>query len=293
MAVICKQCYWCAEKVGILNLWGNIGLFIIKFIGGVFGASQALIADALHSVSDIIIALFVLLGLKITGAAPDEDHRWGHGNIEFIVSAIIGVLLIFASVVIAVTSLMSVFEGVMSQPGILAVWAAFISIVLNELMFRHSLCIGKQMDSPAMIANAWENRSDVYSSLAALIGVFGARLGFTFLDPLAAIVVSFMIARSGVLTLIGAINGITDGSCSIEVYDNIKNIVVKERFVKNIVSLKCRKIGQKVWIDLEAEFNPNMKVFELKQITKRLKKNIFEEIERAGGIHIIPRVAAS
>ena len=84
MAVVCKQCYWCAEQVGNINFWANIGLFIVKFLGGVLGRSQALIADALHSVSDIVVSLLLLVDLKITGAPPDEDHQWGHGNIEFI-----------------------------------------------------------------------------------------------------------------------------------------------------------------------------------------------------------------
>ena len=195
MAVVCKKCYWCAEHVGSINLWVNFGLLIIKLIGGVLGRSQALIADALHSVSDIIIALLLMLGLKVSGAPPDKDHHWGHGNIEFIVSAIIGGLLLFTAITIIVTALISIFEGAMSQPSILAVWAAAIAVVANEILSRHSLCIGKQMASPAMLANAWENKADVYSSFAALIGVFGANLGFAFLDPTAAIVVGFMIAR--------------------------------------------------------------------------------------------------
>ena len=290
MAVVCKQCYWCAENVANINLWGNFGLLTVKLIGGIFGGSQALIADALHSVSDVIVSLLVLVGLKITGAPPDKDHHWGHGHIEFIVSAIIGILLIFAAVTVTVVSLISIFEGTMSQPGILAVWAALISIVFNELLFRHSLCIGKQMNSPAMIANAWENRADVYSSAAALIGVFGARLGFTFLDPVAAIVVGFMIAKSGVTTMVTAVNGMTDRSVENTILSQIKTIVMKEKAVKDIASLRARWIGQKNWVDMELNFAPDIKVFEVKKIISRINKNIIDEVERIGGMHIIPRL---
>lgn len=293
MAVICKQCYWCAEHVGKINLWANFGLFIVKLIGGILGRSQALIADALHSISDIIVALLLVVGLKITGAPPDEDHQWGHGQIEFIVSAIIGVLLLFASLTITVVSIFSIFEGTVNQPSILAVWAALISIVVNELMFRHSLCIGKQMSSPAMIANAWENRADVYSSGAALIGVFGARLGFTFLDPIAAIAVGFMIAKSAVSTLVVAIGGITDRSIKNGVVSEVEKIITGEKAIKNIIRMRARKIGQKNWIDVEVGFEPKVKVFEVKQIVKRLNRVITGKVETIGGIHIIPRVEAA
>ena len=94
MPVACKDCYWCAKHVGGINLWANLGLLIVKLFGGIFGRSQALIADSVHSLSDVIIAILVIVGLKVSSAPPDEDHNWGHGNIEFIVSVIIGTLLV-------------------------------------------------------------------------------------------------------------------------------------------------------------------------------------------------------
>jgi len=220
MAVACKKCHWCAEHVGGINIWANLGLLVVKLLGGIFGRSQALIADAVHSLSDVVISILLLVSLKVSATPPDEDHHWGHGNVEFIVSVIIGILLTCAAVTITVASLTSILEGDMYDPGILAVWAAVISVVTNEILFRHSLCIGKQMDSPAMIANAWENRADVYSSLAVLVGVFGARMGFTFLDPVAAIVVGFMIAKSGIRILMLGVKGITDRSAEDGIRDH-------------------------------------------------------------------------
>jgi len=289
MPVICKKCYWCAEHVGNINLLANTGLFIIKLIGGIFGRSQALIADALHSTSDVVVSLLLVAGLKITGAPPDDDHQWGHGNIEYIVSAVIGVLLLFAGTMITIMAIISMFEGAINQPGILAVWAAIISVVSNEMMYRHSMCIGKQMESPAMIANAWENRADVYSSLAALIGVFGARLGFSFLDPVAAIVVGYMIGRSALTTLISAINAITDASLDKEELNKIKAVITKEPKIKSVISLRVRKVGQKIWIDLEAKFDPYAKVAEVREIIKRVSDSVEDQMENVGGIHIVPR----
>jgi len=291
MAVACKQCYWCAKHVGSVNLWTNVGLFVVKLLGGIFGTSQALIADAVHSLSDIVIAVLLLVGLKVSVAPPDEDHHWGHGNIEFIVSLVIGVILICASIIITVTSLTSILEGIIPEPGILAVWAAAISVVTNEILFRHSLCIGKQMDSPAMIANAWQNRADVYSSLAVLVGVFGARMGFTLLDPVAAIIVGFMIARSGISILISGFKGMTDQSFDRGMLADVKKLVLKEKDIRDVSKLRARKVGQKTWIDLEAKFGPEIKVSEVKKIIDSIKKNVMDQFDRIGDVVIVSRVS--
>jgi cation diffusion facilitator family transporter len=291
VAVACKECYWCARHVGGINLWANLGLLVVKLLGGIFGRSQALIADAVHSLSDVIIAILVIVGLKVSSAPPDDDHHWGHGNIEFIVSAIIGTLLVCTAIAITIVSLLSIIQGDIYNPGIMAVWAAAISVVANEIMFRHSLCAGEQMDSPAMIANAWENRSDVYSSLAVLVGVFGARIGFAVLDPIAAIIVGIMIAKNGLKTLVSGVKGITDRS-----FDNkamlsqVRELVLKEDGIVNVGKLRARKTGQKVWIDLEAIFNPEVKVAEVKKIIDSARKNIIGKFERIGDVVIVSRV---
>jgi len=284
---ICKQCSRCAKHVGSINVWANAGLFVIKLLGGIFGQSQALIADAIHSVSDIIIAVLITVSLRVSAVPPDEDHNWGHGNIEFIVSAIIGVLLVCAAVTITVVSLTSIVEGLTYETGIMAVWAATISVVANEIIFRHSFCVGKQMDSPALIANAWENRADVYSSVAALVGVFGARMGLTFLDPIAAIVVGFMIARSGTKTLILGVKGITDRSFDKTMLAQVKKLVLKEKAIRDVSRLRARKTGQKHWIDVEVKFEPQMKVSEVKQVIERVRKNVMEKFEKIGDVVIV------
>jgi len=290
VAVACKRCHWCAEHVGGVNLWANTGLTAIKLAGGILGNSQALVADATHSLSDIVISILLIISLRVSNAPPDEDHHWGHGNIEFIVSCIIGTLLICAAITITVMAMVSVIEGTEHRPSIVAVWAAAISIVSNEILFRHSLCIGEQMESPAMIANAWENRSDVYSSVAAMIGVFGASMGFTFLDPLAAIVVSFMIGRTGVHTLNMGLKGITDLTADQVLLDRIKHIVLANGVVKNVSRLRARKVGQKHWVDLEASFEPQIKIAEAKRIIDRAKQQVMKEFDGVADVVIISRV---
>lgn len=291
MAVVCKECYWCAKHVGGINLWGNLGLLFVKLLGGIFGGSQALIADAVHSLSDVIVAILVIVGLKVSSSPPDDDHHWGHGNIEFIVSAIIGTLLVCTAITITIVSLLSIIQGDMYNPGILAVWAAAISVVANEIMFRHSLCAGEQMDSPAMIANAWENRSDVYSSFAVLVGVFGARMGVVILDPIAAIIVGIVIAKNGLKTLMIGVRGMTDsGFDDKAMLSQIRRLVLKENGIIDVGRLRARKTGQKVWIDLEAIFKPEMKVAEVKKIVDSIRKNVVDQFERISDVVIVSRV---
>ncbi|MCK4782666.1 MAG: cation diffusion facilitator family transporter, partial [Desulfobacteraceae bacterium] len=116
MAVACKECHWCAKHIGGINLWANLGLLIVKLLGGVLGGSQALVADAVHSLSDVVVAILIIVGLKVSSSPPDEDHHWGHGNIELMVSLVIGVVLICASIIITVTSLTSILERIMPEP---------------------------------------------------------------------------------------------------------------------------------------------------------------------------------
>ena len=288
MSVACKECYWCARHVGGINFWANLGLLVVKLIGGIFGHSQALIADAVHSLSDVIVAILVIVGLKVSLTPPDEDHHWGHGNIEFIVSAIIGTLLVCTAITITIVSMLSIIQGSIYNPGIMAVWAAAISVVANEIMFRHSLCAGEQMDSPAMIANAWENRSDVYSSFAVLVGVFGARMGVVILDPIAAIIVGIVIAKNGLKTLMIGVRGMTDsGFDDKAMLSQIRRLVLKENGIIDVGRLRARKTGQKVWIDLEAIFKPEMKVAEVKKIIDSIRKNIVNDFERIGDVVIV------
>jgi len=290
VAVACKQCHWCAKHVSALNLFGNILLLAIKLLGGIFGRSQALIADAVHSLSDIIISLMLLVSLKVSSVPPDDDHHWGHGNVEYIASTIIGVLLICAAITITMASLISIITGNIDDPGILAVWAAVISIVTNEILCRQGICVGEQMNSPVTIANAREKKSDAYTSLAALIGVFGARMGFRVFDPIAAIIVGFMIARFGLDTLLEGIKGISDRSFNKELLTDVRKLILKEEGIRDIHRLRARQIGQKHWIDLEAKFDPQAKVCDVKETIANVKQKVMGHFEDVADVVIISRV---
>jgi len=276
------KCQRCADKVGPINFWGNLGLAVLKLSCGLLGNSKALLADAFHSIADVIIAGFVLITLKIQDKSPDESHPYGYGNIEFVASAFIGITLIITSIFVAVYSFMAIVRGDMPEPRTIAVLALIIGIVGNELMSQHSLCAGKKLNSPAMIANARENRADVYSSVATLVMVIGAKLGLHFLDPVAAIGVAALIAKFGIETLYGTAGGLVDRTIEEAEIGKITNVASSVEGVEGIASVKARRLGRKIWVDLDVQVKPQATVAEGNAITKRVKSCIEKEISHVG-----------
>ena len=272
--------------VGPVCFWGNLGLAVFKLICGVAGSSKALLADAVHSIADVLTAGFILVTLKVQDRSPDESYPYGYGNIEFVAAAFIGITLITTSIFIAVFSLTAIIKGDMPEPGTIALLGLIASIVGNELMFQHSLCGGEKVHSPALVANAWENRADVYSSIATLAMVIGAKLGLRFLDPVAAIGVAALIAKSGIETLHGAVGGLVDRTVPEEEIQRITNIASSVEGVEGIASVKARKSGRKIWVDLDVQVEPQATVAEGSAITERVKSRIEKEIFLIGNVTV-------
>ena len=282
----CLRCHQCSDKVGPVCFWGNLGLAVFKLLCGLVGNSKALMADAIHSVADVLTAGFILVTLKIQDRSPDESYPYGYGNIEFIAAASIGITLITTSIFIAVYSLTAIIKGDMPEPRTIALLALLIGVVGNELMFQHSLCAGEKVHSPALIANAWENRADVYSSIATLAMVIGAKLGLRFLDPVAAIGVAALIAKSGIETLHGAVDGLVDRTVPEEEIQRITNIASSVEGVEGIASVKACTSGRKIWVDLDIQVEPQATVAEGSAIAKIVKSRIEKEIFLVGNVAV-------
>ncbi len=282
------ECHWCAENVGRIALWGNLGLFGVKLFCGIVGQSRALVADAVHSGVDVLTAAIVMICLRVSKKPPDEEHPYGHGQVEYISSLFIGFSLIGVVVLILYHSLRDLLIGISSQPDIIALLGVIISIIGNELMFRHSYCCGTRFGSPAMIANAWENRADVYSSIAAFVGVVGAELGFLFMDRVGAILVAILIARSAILMLRDAWHGILDHSLDKSIENIIREETTADPDVRGIVSLKTRAIGQHLTVDMKLGVSPEMTLREGHAIANRVKEKLVKKIDNVGLINVSP-----
>ena len=205
-------CEKCARSVGKVNIVGNILMILIKGYMGVVGGSKGLIADAVHSCADLLATIVMIIGLHISGQEKDEAYPYGYGKAEYIVAVVIYLFLFVIGTYILFDGARAILEGRRVTPCLSAAWGAIFSIAINELMFRQSVCAGAQINSPSITAKAWETRSDVLSSIAVLIGILGAKMGFHFMDPLAAIIVGVIILRVCVEQVRGAITNLMDGA---------------------------------------------------------------------------------
>ncbi|MBF0450790.1 MAG: cation transporter [Candidatus Magnetomorum sp.] len=276
---IFPECYWCADNVGRIALWGNIGLFVLKLLCGIAGNSRALLADAVHSGADVLTAAVVMVCLHISKSPPDDDHPYGHGNTEYIASMFIGISLAAVVVLIIYSSVTDILNGVSQHPDTIALAGLLISIAGNELMFRHSYCCGVRFKSPAMIANAWENRADVYSSIAALIGVIGALLGIPIMDSVGAILVAILIGRSSFEMMKDSWNGILDRSLEQEVEARIRKEALAHSDVRDVIYLRTRSMGPYFSIDLKLAVPPEMKLQHAYTISDQVKEAIIKAID--------------
>ncbi|MBR4388402.1 MAG: cation transporter [Prevotella sp.] len=237
-------------KVTLVGSAGNVALMVFKFIAGTLGHSAAMIADAVHSLSDFLTDMAVLVFVHISAKPQDASHDYGHGKFETIATFLIGLALAGAAVGIIYsggTKLADWYRGEsLSAPGMLALWAALISIAVKELLYRYAVRRGKALESPATIANAWHHRSDALSSIGAAIGIGGAILlgnRWVVLDPLASIVVGLMLIKVAISLLKTSIGELTESSLPSDTEDEILQLMESIPDVCHPHDLRTRRIG--------------------------------------------------
>ena len=275
--------------VGIL---ANASLIALKFIGGIFGHSQALIADAAHSVSDLFTDAVVLIGLKAGRKAADQDHPFGHGRLETLSSAIVGVFLIGAALYLGIEAASSIYRGTEYHPTWLALGAAGLSIVVKEALYRYTAHVGQRIRSPVIMANAWHHRSDALSSVAVFLGVAGARIhpGWHVLDAIAALIVSVLIFKVGVGILWQSMAELTDTAPQPEVLDRIRGCIRGVDGVLGHHDLKVRSSGGQYQMEAHIVVKGSLTVIEGHGIAKMVEFSLKEEIEGLNQviIHVDP-----
>ena len=270
-------------RVTLLGSVVNLLLLVFKFVAGVLGHSAAMIADAVHSLSDFVTDLIVIVFVKISSKPEDADHAYGHGKYETLASCIIGLALIVVGVMMGYNATVKIVDVVrngteLASPGIIALAAAVLSIVLKEWMFRIARKVAREVDSPAVEANAWHHRSDALSSVGTAIGIGGAVLlgsKWAVLDPIAALVVSVFIVVQAAKILSDAIGQLMEKSLPRDVEQRICEIVYEEEGTSDIHHLRTRKIGSQISIELHVRMNGSLTLREVHgksiAIEKRLR----------------------
>ena len=235
----------------------NILLLAFKFAAGILGHSAAMIADAIHSLTDFVTDAIVLIFVRLGSKPTDHDHDYGHGKYETLASAIIGVSLLVVGMMICYSGVTKTYHAMcgepLQQPGFIALAAAVASVVLKEWAYRFTVRVGRRCHSEAVVANAWHHRSDALSSVGTTVGIGGAIIlgeKWAVLDPLTAIVVSFFIMKAAWSVLSKAVDELTDGSLPKETEDEIEKIVSEDKDVSVVHNLCTRRIGNRVAIEM-------------------------------------------
>ncbi|MBS3741415.1 MAG: cation transporter [Candidatus Cloacimonetes bacterium] len=281
------------KKITAWGLFTNLFLALVKFMIGFLGNSQAVIADGVHSLSDISSDVIILLGVRFWLQPPDKNHPYGHYKIESFITLLIGLILIFAAVSIGYHAITSFDERPMQKLSWFVLIAPIISIILKEIIFRYTNKIGKKTSSTSVQANAWHHRSDVFSSVPVLIAVFASTISdkLYFLDNIGAIVVAGYIIKVAAEFIINSISELTDTGISEKEINRIKSIVKHVKGAKSAHRVRSRKIGDSVFIDLHLEVDGNYSVFRGHDISEKVKSALIEKMKSVIDVvvHIEPQ----
>lgn len=284
-------------RVTILGMFVNIILFAFKLVAGIIGRSGAMIADAVHSASDFATDIVVLAFVRISSKPRDDDHKWGHGKYETLASLIIGVALFAVGIEIFVDSaekIAAVLSGeVIPRPGVIAIIAAAVSIVAKEALYQYTVRVGRKIDSPSVVANAWHHRSDALSSVGALFGIGMAYfLGekWRIADPIAAIVVAALIVKVAYDLCRTAIAELLEKSLSHDVEEEILAIISATPNVYKPHNLRTRRIGSNIAIEVHIRVDGSMTVQDSHEISREIEHSLRARFgERtAVAIHVEP-----
>lgn len=276
-------------KVTIVGALANVTLLIFKFVAGIISNSAAMIADAVHSLSDFITDVVVIVFVKISSKPQDKSHDYGHGKFETLATLIIGIALLFIGLMILYNGASATYRCIwlgeeLHRPGMIAFWAAIFSIILKEAVYQYTVFKGKKLNSQAVIANAWHHRSDAFSSIGTAVGIGGAIfLGdkWVVLDPIAAIVVSVFIINVSLKIIIKSINELLEKSLPDEIENEIIKVAESFDMVKDVHDLRTRRIGNNIAIEMHLLMDGNLSL----QCTHNTTELIESELRKKYGEH--------
>lgn len=284
-------------RVTIVGSVVNFLLLVFKFFAGIMGHSAAMLADAVHSLSDFVTDIIVLVFVRISSKPQDEGHDYGHGKYETLATAIIGIFLLFVGFGIFWNGASSVYlflqGGSLPEPGMLALAAALVSIVSKEILYQYTVFKGKKLNSQAVVANAWHHRSDALSSIGTAVGIGGAILlgsHWRVLDPAAAVIVSFFIMRVAVGLLIPCVDELLEKSLPADVEEEIQEIILSFPDVSSPHHLRTRRIGNHYAIEVHVRMDGKITLEEAHRTATAIEDKLKEKFGEGThiGIHVEP-----
>lgn len=288
------------KEIVHITLWGsvvNVALTALKFVAGIMGCSAAMIADAVHSLSDLLTDFVVLLFVRISSRPADQKHPYGHGKYETLATTIVGMALLIAGGVLMLEGVEKIIAALrgeeLTMPGRIALWAALISIASKELIYQLTMRVARRVDSSALEANAWHHRTDALSSVATAIGIGGALLfggRWAILDPIAAVLVSLFILIAAAKLLYEAVEDLMEKRLPEEVEQQIRDIVAQDTEMSELHKLRTRRVGSVYSIDMHIRMSGDTSLYEAHRHSMLLEQRLREHFgqETLVTIHLEP-----
>lgn len=282
-----------ANRVSLVSIIANLVLSIFKLIAGVVAHSNAMISDAVHSASDVFSTIVVIIGIRVSSKESDREHPYGHERLECVAAMILAMILFVTGFGIGINSIRSIVSKEylnLAIPGSLALVAAIVSIVVKEALFWYTRFFAKKIDSGALMADAWHHRSDALSSIGALIGIAGARMGHPIMDSVASFVIFIFIIKAAYEIFQDAIDKVVDHACDEETEKSIYDFVIKNDEVICIDLLHTRMFGSKIYVDLEIEVDGEYSLQKAHDIAESIHDDIEKEFPQVKHImvHVNP-----
>lgn len=278
-----------ANRVSVVTIIVNIILSVFKFTAGILCGSAALISDAVHSASDVLSTFAVIAGVNISARDSDKEHRYGHERIEEIFSVILSVILFATGIGIGIEGIREI--GIVKEaPGMLALWAAFISIVIKEAMYHYTRMAADKINSNALRADAWHHRSDALSSVGSFIGVLASRAGFAAGDSIAAVVICIFIIIAAWKIFKDSIDRLIDKSCDTKTERMIYDNIISQNGVIAVDDLKTRLFGAKIYVDVEISAEGSLSLYEAHEIAHKVHDSVengFRDVKHCM-VHVNP-----
>lgn len=282
-----------ANRVSVQTIIANLILSVFKLIIGFIGNSSAMISDAIHSASDVFSTIVVMIGIKMAAKESDKEHPYGHEKMECVAAIVLAIVLFITGLGIGVEAFRTIFSGNYENleiPGILALIAAVISILVKEGMYWYTRYFARKINSGALMADAWHHRSDALSSVGALVGIFGARHGFVVMDSAASLVIFVFIAKAAYDIFMDAIDKMIDRSCDENTQKQIYECILETDNVLGIDLLQTRIFGNKIYVDAEIEVDGDVTLNEAHDISELVHQRIEEKFDMVKHImvHVNP-----
>lgn len=283
-----------AMRVSYISILGNVLLSVFKLIAGIFAHSGAMISDAVHSASDVFSTFVVMIGIKISARASDKEHPYGHERMECVAAIVLATILCITGLGIgknAIAKLQDGNDAGMVIPGILALVAAIVSIVVKEAMFWYTRGAAKKIDSGALMADAWHHRSDALSSVGALVGILFARNGYPVMDVVASLIICVFIVKASYDIFKDAVDKMVDKACDEETERELKNFVEAQPGVLGVDLLQTRVFGNKIYVDLEIGADENSTLKESHQVAEQVHDKLEIQFPKVKHImiHVNPK----